>query len=147
MHLYEKPCHKLTAVAIHKTLANENYANIKTDIGWAKSVGAAVAIDNFGVGHSNFKPLLALPIDYIKLDGFLINKVDVEYRHQVVVTSIIELAHQLNVKVVAERVHSESIYNAVKKLGVDYVQGFYLSKPKARPDRINSLIQELESKF
>lgn len=136
-HLREFPRPTQVILELTSADASENYDFIKTDVSWARSVGAKIAIDNFGAGYLNFQPLLMLPVDYLKIDGSLIEKLDTEYRHQVILMSIIELAHKLNIKTVAESVHSETIYTIVKKLGIDYAQGYYLGTPKARPERGN----------
>lgn len=91
--------------------------------------GVQIAIDDFGSGYSNFSHVLNLEPDYIKIDASLIKNIDKDIYSQVVVSTIITFASKLGIKTIAEFVHNDSIYEIVKDLGVDYVQGYYIGKP------------------
>ena len=107
----------------------ENFEVIEEFIIKLKSYGAKVAIDDFGTGYSNFEYLMKLKADYIKIDGSIIKYIDENYEAQMVVATIVDFAKKMNIKTIAEFVESESIYNKVKELGIDYSQGYYFSKP------------------
>jgi EAL domain-containing protein (putative c-di-GMP-specific phosphodiesterase class I) len=94
------------------------------------SYGAKIAIDDFGSGFANFEYMTKVQSDYIKIDGSLIKDIDKNENSKIVVETIILFAKKLGKKTVAEFVHSKEIYDIVKKLGVDYIQGYYLSEPK-----------------
>ena len=67
----------------------------------------------------------------IKIDGSLIKNIDTDEKSYNIVKTIIHLAHEMNITVVAEFVHSKSIYDICMELGVDEFQGFYLAEPSA----------------
>lgn len=108
----------------------ENYDEVVQFIASAKALGAKIAIDDFGTGYSNFENILKLNVDYIKIDGSLIQGITDNPRHHIVVETIVNFAHKIGAKTIAEFVSSESIYHAVKELGVDYAQGYYTGKPE-----------------
>jgi len=95
-----------------------------------KRYGVKVAIDDFGSGFSNFSYMTKLSPDYIKIDGSLIKELDVDKNAQIVVETIVDFAKKLGIKTVAEYVHSSTVLSAVKKMGIDYSQGFYIDKPQ-----------------
>lgn len=95
-----------------------------------KAMGCKIAIDDFGTGYSNFDYLMRLDVDYIKIDGSIIRNLDRDANARVVTEVIISFARQLNIKTIAEYVHSRSIHQAVISMGIDYSQGHYLGEPK-----------------
>ena len=97
-----------------------------------KRYGAKIAIDDFGSGYSNFSYLTKLSADYIKIDGSLIKDIDVDKTALVVVETIVQFAKKLNIKTIAEYVHSSIIMDKVKELGIDYSQGFYIDEPSIK---------------
>lgn len=109
--------------------AIESFNDLKNFIKTVKKYGIAIAIDNFGVGYSNFEYLIKLEADYLKLDGKLIQKIVVDSDSYTVAETIVAFAHKNNIQVIAESVSSSEILENVKKLDIDYSQGFYLAKP------------------
>jgi len=95
-----------------------------------KRFGVKVAIDDFGSGFSNFSYMTKLSPDFIKIDGSLIKDLDTDVNAQIVVETIVEFSKKLGIKTVAEYVHSSTVLSAVKKMGIDYSQGFYIDKPQ-----------------
>ena len=108
----------------------ENYEEVSSFIFEMKSLGCRIAIDDFGSGYSNFEYLLKLNIDYIKIDGSLIKNLETDKNTLIVVETIVDFAQKLNIKVIAEYVHNEGVYNKVKQLGIDRSQGFHLAEPQ-----------------
>jgi len=94
-----------------------------------KKTGAMVAIDDFGSGYSNFVYLSKLEVDIIKIDGSLIKNIDTDEQAQIIVETIIKFANKLNIKTVAEFVHSESVQKKITDMGIDYIQGYHVGKP------------------
>ena len=94
------------------------------------SVGANIAIDDFGSGYANFKHVTTMKSDYLKIDGSLIKNLDIDTNARLVVETIIVFARKLNKKIIAEFVHSKEILDIVSKLDVDYAQGYYIGKPQ-----------------
>lgn len=95
----------------------------------ARKFGCLIAIDDFGSGYSNFEYLLRIAVDFIKIDGSLIKNIDQDMASRSAVQAIVNFAKSFDVKVVAEYVHNEAVYNEVKNLGIDFAQGFYLHEP------------------
>lgn len=106
-----------------------NYNIIKDFTEQVKTYGAQIAIDDFGSGYSNFMHLLELKVDYIKIDGSIIKNIIEDKNSQILTKAIVSMAKELNMKVIAEYVSTEAILNAVKLIGIDHSQGFYLGEP------------------
>ena len=94
-----------------------------------RSKGAKIAIDDFGSGYSNYEYIIKLVPDFIKIDGSLIRRIDQDKEIEAVVRSIVQVADDLDIRTVAEYVHSQSVLEKVKELGIDYVQGYYIDAP------------------
>ena len=91
--------------------------------------GFKIAIDDFGVESSNYSRLLTVQADYLKIDGQFIQNVDRSRNSQIIVESIVDFAHKIGAKTIAEYVNSPSVYAKILELGVDYSQGYYIGKP------------------
>ncbi|MBE7437804.1 MAG: EAL domain-containing protein [Spirochaetales bacterium] len=94
-----------------------------------RSEGIAIAIDDFGTGFSSLSYLARLPIDCLKIDQSFIRGLGSEKIETSLVSSIIELAHRLGHRVVAEGVESADQKALLEELGCDEAQGYYYSKP------------------
>lgn len=94
-----------------------------------RSLGCLFAIDNFGAGLSSLSYLKKLPIDFIKIDGSLIRNICNDMVDKSMVRTISHIGHVLNVQIVAEWVEDEVTMAMLGELGVDYAQGFHISKP------------------
>ncbi len=88
-----------------------------------KAEGFGIALDDFGTGLATFEYLKRFPIDYLKIDGSFIRNVISNPIDEEIVLSTIRVARRLNVKTVAEHVHSREIYDRLVLLGVDHLQG------------------------
>ncbi len=108
----------------------ENYEEVKHFIKEVKKTGAKISIDDFGTGYSNFEYLMKLDVDYIKIDASMIKNIDKNKNSKIVTETIINFAQKMNIKTIAEFVHSNDVYQIVKSLGVDYSQGYYFGEPK-----------------
>ncbi len=93
-----------------------------------KKLGAKIAIDDFGTGFSNYENILNLDIDYIKIDGSLIKRID-EDIYLNLIKSIVLFSKQQNIEVIAEFVSDLKILRYVKNIEIDYSQGYYIGKP------------------
>jgi diguanylate cyclase (GGDEF)-like protein len=98
-----------------------------------KEEGFHFAIDDFGSGFASFMYLKHFPVDYIKIEGEFIRSLISSKMDRAFVISITAMCESLGIKTIAEFIEDESIFNAVKVIGVDYAQGFYLGKPKQKP--------------
>lgn len=95
-----------------------------------KEYNVRVAIDDFGSGYSNFSYIINLKVDFLKIDSSLIENIDKNKDSEVVVKSIVDFAKNVNLKTIAEMVHNKEIEDILKKLDIDFVQGYYIGKPK-----------------
>lgn len=95
-----------------------------------KKYNIQIAIDDFGSGYSNFAYIIKLDIDYLKIDSSLIENIHIDKQALKIVKSIISFAKELEIKLVAEKVHNKEIYNILTNLKVDYLQGYYIGKPQ-----------------
>lgn len=93
------------------------------------NMGMHFSIDDFGTGYSSLGYLQRLPVDELKIDKSFVMNMLAEESSSMIVHSIIELAHNLCFKVVAEGVENKEILDRLALLGCDYGQGYFISKP------------------
>jgi EAL domain-containing protein (putative c-di-GMP-specific phosphodiesterase class I) len=91
---------------------------------------SALFLDDFGSGMSSFAYLKRFKVDYMKIDGMFVKNLHMDIDDRAVVQSMVQLAKTYNLKVVAEFVCNEIIYDIVKELGVDYAQGYACHVPE-----------------
>ncbi|NEO58733.1 MAG: EAL domain-containing protein [Okeania sp. SIO3B5] len=120
----QKICFEIT-----ETIAITNLDKAAKFIQSLKQIGCSFALDDFGKGMSSLSYLTNLPVDYLKIDGMFIKKIEKDTVTQGIVEGIYHIGRAINLKVVAEYIETESILNKVSSLGIDYGQGFYLDKP------------------
>ena len=92
-------------------------------------LGCSFAQHDFGSGYSSFSYLKNLPVDVIKIDGTFIKDMLHDPMDMAIVTSINNIAHSLGKKTVAEFVENLDVLKHLKKMGIDYVQGYYITQP------------------
>lgn len=92
-----------------------------------------VAVDDYGVGHSNIVNLLRYSPQIIKIDRFLITDIDKDVNKQMFIKSTIEFAQLNSIKVLAEGVETSEEMKTVISFGVDYIQGYYTGRPVFDP--------------
>jgi len=107
----------------------EDFKEVAQFIKQVKEYGVTISIDDFGTGYSNFEYLMNLDFDYLKIDGSMIRNIDRDEKSQIVKTTIVDFAHRIGVKTIAEFVSNKNIYDKVKSMDIDYVQGYYLGEP------------------
>lgn len=96
-----------------------------------KEMGMQIALDDFGTGYSSLNYLKRLPIDYLKLDKSFIKDVNIKSKDQAITKSLIDLAHEIGLKVVAEGIETKEQYNYLKEINCDIGQGYYFNKPQS----------------
>lgn len=94
-----------------------------------KKLGIKISLDDFGTGYSSLTYLSKLPLDSIKIDRDFIKHILSEHAEEFMFKSIVDLAHDLGLKVIIEGVETEDQLKFVKKNGCDMAQGYYLGKP------------------
>ncbi len=108
----------------------KNYGELSAFIEEMKQLGCKIALDDFGTGYSNFEYLIKLNLDYLKIDGSLIRKLDRDDGTRIIVENIVNFSKKLGIQTVAEYVHSDEIFSIVKAIGIDYSQGVLLGEPR-----------------
>lgn len=109
----------------------KDYGKIMFYLQQLKAFGSKVALDDFGSGYASYSYLIRLEIDILKIDGSIISELKHSpERAKSVLRSIQELAATFQYEVVAECVSDKDIYEMLKELDIQYVQGYYLGKPR-----------------
>ena len=94
-----------------------------------RQMGCRFALDDFGSGLSSFAYLKSLPVDYLKIDGSFVKDMDSDAIDRAMVNSIHQLGSVIGIKTIAEFVENEAILKRLAEIGVDYAQGYGISKP------------------
>lgn len=92
-------------------------------------IGCRFALDDFGRGIGSFSNLKHLSVDYLKIDGLFIRDLERDSVNRAMVTAMVKLARTLNFQVVAEQVEDQAAFEAVRDMGVDFVQGYIVERP------------------
>ena len=114
-----------------------DFSLLDTFIKDLKEKEVKIAIDDFGSGYSNFSYIMNLNVDFLKIDSSLIKNIDTNEDSRIIVKSIVEFAKNVELKTIAEMVHKKEIEDTLVELNVDYVQGYYIGKPKKDNSMIN----------
>ena len=94
-----------------------------------RAMGCCTSMDDFGTGYSSLAHLQKLPVDELKIDRAFVTSLPDDPQNTAIVRSIIELAHNLNLEVVAEGVETTAALRWLREEGCERAQGFYLSRP------------------
>ncbi len=114
---------------ITESILVENAKSASAMLVKLQALGIRLSIDDFGTGYSSLSYLHQFPIDTLKIDGSFINKVDVDVEKIEIVRTIVALAWNLGMDVVAEGVETNKQMYQVKSLKCDFGQGYLFSKP------------------
>ncbi len=101
------------------------YQNMKR----LEEYGLTFSLDDFGSGSSNLNYIIDMPVNIVKLDNHLSEEYLENPKAKAIVNAVIEMAHSMGIKIIAEGIETKDAFEAMKALGVDYIQGFYFSKP------------------
>jgi diguanylate cyclase (GGDEF)-like protein len=119
-----KVCFEIT-----ETAAIANLDNAVDFMNRMRIIGCRFSLDDFGTGLSSYSYLRNLPVDYVKIDGVFVKDIADNPADYAVVRSINEIGHYMGKRTVAEFVEDMQILDSLKEIGVDYAQGFQISKP------------------
>ncbi len=109
-----------------------------------KTTGCEVALDDFGSGLSSFAYLKSLPVEYLKIDGAFIQDMASDSIDRSMITMINDVGHMIGTQTVAKSVETEENMVALRKLGIDFVQGYYFGRP-APVDEVFKTTPQLRS--
>ena len=118
----------LLCLEVTESVALHDLQNTGRFIDRAKTLGAKIALDDFGAGYSSFSYLRDLPADALKIDGAFIKGAGSHPANVAILQAIIELTHNLGMKSIAEWVEDLETMELLAELGADYVQGFAIAK-------------------
>jgi len=88
-----------------------------------------IALDDFGTGYSSLQYLQKLPIDFLKIDQSFVRNLETSKQSKEIVKAIVDLAHTINIKTIAEGIETMADYDYLNSVDCDIGQGFYMSKP------------------
>ncbi|HYC46313.1 MAG TPA: GGDEF domain-containing phosphodiesterase [Burkholderiales bacterium] len=111
-----------TAMMVDRAVSHEALRQLK-------SLGVKISVDDFGTGYSSMQYLAQLPLDELKIDLSFVRAMLEQPQNAKIVRSLIDLAHNLELKVVAEGVENPAILSALNQLGCDHAQGYDVGRP------------------
>ena len=123
---------------ITESMTLESNENIIAKLFYLKNHQIGIALDDFGTGYSSFRNLIGLPLSSIKMDKSIVHESIYNEHVAKLLGSIVDFAHKSNIDVVAEGIENEAYLDISKKLNVDFVQGYFFSKPM--PEEEMSLV-------
>lgn len=106
-----------------------------------KKYGSMLSIDDFGTGYSNFEYFSKFEFDYIKIDGLFIKDILNNKKHEKVVKSLSSLVEGTDIKLIAEYVENENIFEKIKSLKIHYSQGFLFGEAIPIEKIINNIME------
>ena len=133
-HVANRLCLELT-----ETIPLQDIENLASTLSHIKKSGYKIALDDFGAGYNSFANLNHFDFDIVKIDGSYIKDVAHNSKNQIFVQTLTDLAKKLNIEVVAEMIDNEADLEFIKKLDIDYYQGYYFAKPNENLDTINEI--------
>lgn len=131
----ERELHRLSVdpsklvVEITETAAISDMTRAKAFCHAIRSLGATIALDDFGAGFGSFHYLKHLPFDYLKIDGGFIENLVLSRKDQLVVKALVGVAAGMGKETIAEYVGDEQTVELLRCYGVDYAQGFQVGRP------------------
>lgn len=115
---------------VTETAAITNLNHARDFIDTLRNMGCSFALDDFGSGVSSFGYLKHLPVDYIKIDGMFVRDIIADPADHAIVSAINSVAHEMGMKTIAEFAENRAIISALRRIGVDYAQGYGISRPR-----------------
>jgi PAS domain S-box-containing protein len=114
---------------ITETAAADNLEAARAFAVRLRKLGCAFALDDFGVGHGAFTYLRHLPVDYLKIDIQFVRDLVTNETDRQVVQAIVGVARQFEIETIAEGVESPATLDELRRIGVDYAQGYWIGRP------------------
>lgn len=135
-------CPDMICFEITERVAIHNLDLAGTFIDTLKKLGCSFSLDDFGTGVSSFSYLKSLPVDYLKIDGSFIKDILTDEVAQAMVRSVNQVGHMMGVRVIAEYVETDRVIQLLREIGVDFGQGYGISRPIPINEAIANHIQK-----
>lgn len=132
---------ELTESAFMEDMESANIALLEL-----RSKKFALYMDDFGTGYSSLSYLMHFPVNVIKIDQSFVKWMHIDEQSETLVKSLVALAHNLGLKVVAEGTDDESHIEILKNCGCDYAQGYYYAKPLPAEDAARFISDHFKEK-
>lgn len=116
-------------VEVTETAAVNDPHAVRARLDAMKALGVAIAIDDFGAGHTSFKHLRSFPVDILKIDGVFVQNLCRSSDDRFFVRALVDLAHHLGIATVAEWVEDEETARLLAEWGIEYLQGDHCGVP------------------
>lgn len=110
---------------------------VRANVEGVRARGISIAIDDFGMGYSNLNAITRLPADVLKVDRSLVQSIDVDLRGRRLCQALIELAQDLDFRVVAEGIETQAVYDMLADWRCDEGQGYLMSRPLPANDFVD----------
>lgn len=130
---YDVPA-KYIEFELTENIYMHSYESARNFIATCNSMGISVSMDDFGSGFSSLNMLSDLDIDILKIDKIFMRHDQLSDNDKIVLTSVINMAKQLNMIVLCEGVETESQVNFLKDAGCDIIQGYYYARPMCQEE-------------
>ena len=128
---------KLINFEITESIAADDYQTLSDVIYRLKNVGFLFSMDDYGTGYSNVSAVFSLNLDVIKIDKSILWGAEKSELGMIILENTIRMIRQMKKKILVEGVETKEQIELLEKLGVDYLQGFYFSKPVPKTEFIN----------
>jgi EAL domain-containing protein (putative c-di-GMP-specific phosphodiesterase class I) len=123
----------LLEIEITESILLSSEPIVRNNLAQLRRLGIKLALDDFGTGYSTFSYLKKHKFDTIKIARDFVKDIGREDSASAIAVAIIELAHNLNMRVVAEGVETKTQYDFLRAVGCEEVQGFYVGEPTPQP--------------
>ena len=120
-----------SAAGVQSKISLQNIARLREEF-------YSFSLDDFGTGYSNIQRAVELPLSLVKIDKSIIDKVET-VRGESMIRNTIQMMHEIGFGVVGEGVETEAQFKILKRIGCDYIQGYYFAKPMCETDFVNFL--------
>jgi diguanylate cyclase (GGDEF)-like protein len=123
---------RLVTLEVTETMVMNESPRTSAVLSALDEIGVRLSIDDFGTGYSSLAYLTRLPVDEVKIDRTFVGNMAVEHRHGMIVRSTTDMAHALELEVVAEGVENRATLELLRAARADVAQGYYFARPMPR---------------
>ena len=126
---------------VTESISSENYEIMNTAINNLKKEGFQFSLDDYGTGYSNMKALALMNLDCIKIDKSILWEAEKSELGFIILENNIRMIHQMHLNILVEGVETEAQIKLLEPMGVNYLQGYFFSKPVPK-DKFLKIVQE-----